>query len=232
MKIKDRNQFPPRGWVFFQPETTWWAPDPMSNGFSAQVQNIINHRRANPRFNLATDATSVANDLEAYTCSRINNDPQWCYSDAPNLNPPIQSDEPQKKTSFVKSVVAALVRRVRQLKDGEAIGRAWLGDSLTPVDPKTADDRVIGCLNCPKHDPGNWFDHFTGEIAEAVMEIVKIKNHLELTATNESGLGSCKACGCHLASKVWIPLKHIRKNTSPKIMDELDSKCWIKTEKE
>lgn len=206
----------------------------MSNGFSAQVQNIINHRRANPRFNLATDSENVANDLEAYTCSRINNDPQWCYADSPNPNPPApnQSGEPQKKSSFVTSVVAALVRRIRQLRDGEAIGRAWLGDSLTPVENNTADQRAVKCLNCPKHDPGNWFDHFTGEIAEAVMEIVKLKNHLELSATNESGLGSCKACGCHLASKVWIPLKHIRNNTSPKIMSELDPNCWIKTEKE
>lgn len=232
MRIRDRNTWPTGGWIFYQPETNWWAPDPMSNSFNSQVTNIIGHRSKNPRFNLSTDRTVVENDLDQYTCARLGNNPQWCMGKGAFAN---ESDA-QKKTGTTihnpkpEGLVARLAARSRQIRDGERIIASWLGDSMAPVSQSLADDRAMACLSCPLHDSGNWFDHFTGSIAEAVLDIARVKTTLGLVSTNESGLGTCKACGCHLATKVWIPLRHIKENTSDEILNELHAKCWIKTE--
>lgn len=235
MRIKDRNTWPQGGWVFYQPQTGWWAPDPMSNSFNYQVANIIAHRRKNPRFNLALDPDTVAFDLEQYTCSRLNGNPQWCLPDASDVpNSPTEPDA-QKKTSQSEperspGVVARLVAKARKLRDGERIITAWLGDSMAPVSQSLADTRAVTCLNCPKHNQGDWFSRVTGTVAEAVLEIARVKNALGLSATNESGLGTCEVCLCHMATKVWIPIHHIRDNTSPETLTELHANCWIKTE--
>lgn len=231
MRIRDRNTWPNGGWIFYQPETNWWAPDPMSNSFTVQVSNIIAHRSINPRFNLSTDRTSVENDLENYTCARLNNNPQWCLGDVS----PTNEVSSQKKTSPLPNqkhdgLVARLAANARKLRDGGRIIKAWLGDSMAPVNPALADQRAITCLNCPLHDNGKWFDKITGELAEAILSLARFNNAMGLEAANESGLGTCKACLCHMATKIWIPIEHIRRNTSQSTLKELDAKCWIKNE--
>jgi hypothetical protein len=70
-----RSQFPAGGWQFFQSQTNWHAPTPVSSTFDQTVDLIRKHRLANPavtkQHNLATDFNSVAMELEAYTRTRL-----------------------------------------------------------------------------------------------------------------------------------------------------------------
>lgn len=72
-----RNDFPPRGWEFYQPETGWRIPDPMVGGFNENVAKIIAHRKNNLAIPLATDYESVSWELDNFTCHRLMNNPQW-----------------------------------------------------------------------------------------------------------------------------------------------------------
>jgi hypothetical protein len=78
--LKNRNSFPPGGWVFRQPETGWSAPLPMSDSFATTVKRIEQHRLANPGSPLPIDAVSISADLDAFTCARLGNDPSYCES--------------------------------------------------------------------------------------------------------------------------------------------------------
>lgn len=80
MPLKTRNQFPPGGWVYVQPETGWKAPRPKIDSFSETVKKTINHRRNNPGKGMNTDAYAVERDLDDFTCHRLDNDPKWCSS--------------------------------------------------------------------------------------------------------------------------------------------------------
>jgi|SRR6516164_570380 len=70
-----RSEFPPQGWMFFQPQTGWSAPTPKASTFDQTVILIQKHRLANPavtvKHNLATDTESIAKELEAYTRTRL-----------------------------------------------------------------------------------------------------------------------------------------------------------------
>jgi len=64
----NRDQFPPGGWQFYQPETKWNAPSPLNHDFYSMTRLIQQHRAAN---NLSTDYQKAAADLEAYTRARF-----------------------------------------------------------------------------------------------------------------------------------------------------------------
>lgn len=64
----NRDQFPPGGWQFYQPETKWNAPSPLNYDFYSMARLIQQHRAAN---NLSADYEKAVNDLEAYTRARF-----------------------------------------------------------------------------------------------------------------------------------------------------------------
>ena len=66
----NRNEFPPQGWRWYQPETKWQAPNPLGDNFDATVDRIRNHRIANAKFKLTTDRLKIAAELEAFTLQR------------------------------------------------------------------------------------------------------------------------------------------------------------------
>ena len=71
MQPLDRNATPPGGWKFYQPETQWTMPNPLSQSWKTAVERIVQHRKANPALaDTATIAQAEA-DLEAYTRSRL-----------------------------------------------------------------------------------------------------------------------------------------------------------------
>lgn len=67
----NRNEFPPRGWTFWQRETKWNAPNPLVDDFETTVNRIRNHRLANLKFRLTTDREKIAAELEAHTLARL-----------------------------------------------------------------------------------------------------------------------------------------------------------------
>ena len=67
----DRTVTPNGGWKFYQPETGWSMPDPLSQTFDSAVALIASHRRANPALAATADLGVVERDLESYTRSRL-----------------------------------------------------------------------------------------------------------------------------------------------------------------
>lgn len=67
----NRDTLPPGGWKFYQPETQWMMPEPMSQSFRTAVERIVQHRLANPALAATANAEQAEADLEAYTLSRI-----------------------------------------------------------------------------------------------------------------------------------------------------------------
>lgn len=70
-----RHTFPPGGWKFFQPQTGWSAPTPVSSTFEQTAELIIKHRKMNPaatqQHQLSTDYNDVCDELENYTRKRL-----------------------------------------------------------------------------------------------------------------------------------------------------------------
>lgn len=67
----DRTVTPSGGWQFYQPETGWRVPEPMSQTFASAVSLIAAHRRANPALSATAEVSTVEADLESYTRSRL-----------------------------------------------------------------------------------------------------------------------------------------------------------------
>lgn len=85
-RLKSRTAtFPPSGFLFTDPKTGMKFTD---GAFGDVVLAIIKHRRANPRIYPpdemeALDVSSVGNELDAFTCSRLKNHGHFCESGEP-----------------------------------------------------------------------------------------------------------------------------------------------------
>jgi hypothetical protein len=71
MQPLDRNSTPPGGWKFYQPETQWTMPNPMSQSWTTAVERIVQHRKANAALADTATVAQAEADLEAYTRSRL-----------------------------------------------------------------------------------------------------------------------------------------------------------------
>lgn len=79
MPLLSRTKFPPGGFPYFEPRLNWRAP---SDGapFTLRVTQMMKVRAANPSSGLNPSREACSDDLDAYTCARLGNDPQWCVS--------------------------------------------------------------------------------------------------------------------------------------------------------
>lgn len=92
--LRDRNMFPPGGWQFYQPQTGWKIPTPTGQSFVKSVDLIIQHRLNNPALGLSTDVIAVSDELDRFTCLRLENDPIFVISSEPVT--PKQYVEPRR----------------------------------------------------------------------------------------------------------------------------------------
>lgn len=245
LKSKMRN--PPQGWLFRQAETNWTNPLPMATTFEKTVKAIVAMRLNNPRHKLETDPLKVADELEQYTVTRLKNHEQWCAPDMRDLpeeqqiaevkkkeeipEPPgkeILSFPPQRELGPGRSV--RLAAAVSHSANGYRILRDWLGDGGKPVEPGRAEYRAHICGQCPRNVRSNWLGRVGAAVARAVLEQRREKTALAITVPNESELGTCDVCLCHLPLKVHVPLPHIIKHTPPGVWAELPPNCWIRRE--
>lgn len=232
MPLKSRTGFPPYGWKYRQPETGWQAPSPMSENFDRTVNRIIAHRLANPRFPFATDYNTVTDELDAFTCTRLKHDPYYCDGPESDKKKDGPQHPPQGKPMFpslqrLRQNLAGLVENIKRSAAGARILGEWIGQGGKPVAPELAERRATICVSCPMNTmDSHWLFGLPKTIAIAIHEQRRVKSQLELKVSVEDKLGTCDACKCQNQLAVWVPIHHIRKQTSRDIASKLDPRCW------
>lgn len=216
----DRHTFPNGGWQFYQPQTGWHAPAPVSFTFDQIVIEIIKHRKANPavtaKFKLATEFNAVATELETFTAKRLG------LPDPKLIPPPMQ---PQ-----LSGAVVAAVDKIKKLASGNALLLEWQESGIPPVDSALANSRAAVCAACPKNDPGGLLKYFSGPVSETVRKRLAKLHDMNLTTPSDAALHVCSACLCPLRLKVHTPMSLILGRLKPEQRAELDPKCWILSE--
>lgn len=224
--LKNRNNFPPGGFAYFQSETGWSAPP--HRDFNSTVDSIIQHRLANPRHNLQTARNVVEWELEKFTVERLKSIPgggqflQAQTVQAPTFHkPPLQSSP--------KAVVGA-IEKVKKLKAGIGLLIDWLGSTAKPVPHQLATDRAVICLNCPENHSKDWSAVFTQSVSERLHQQLEVKNEMELRTEHDNKLGVCNICLCPMKLKIWTPTEFIKEHTSEQTKQDLPEYCWVKKE--
>jgi hypothetical protein len=124
MNDLSHSQVPPGGWRYYQPQSKWSVPNPVSQTFGQAVQLIIKHRMANPalvlKHGLKTDVASVEQELDSYRV-RLK-----IRSIAP------KTDARQHSLSLVAGAVADIKRAAQ----GTGVIIDWLTSGGQPVDQK------------------------------------------------------------------------------------------------
>jgi hypothetical protein len=226
MPLKRINSFPPGGFSYTQPETGVKFNSMVP--FKERVREVLDHRTANnlPRAELR----EVELDVDAFTCARLKNDPQWCVG-----------GEAQKKTTQPSSLVGRVLEGVRSAVDqgrkltaGAQILSDWLGDGMHPVAPELAQRRADICnkgvdgQRCPKNVKAHPLLLVTGPVSRRIQEHIAHKEGMNLSVIGEQTLGVCEVCICPMPLKVWTPLETIEKRTKPEMMEKFPAHCWIK----
>lgn len=222
-----RSTFPAGGWQFYQPQTQWRAPNPISNTFDQQVTNIIKHRLANTairiKYKLSTDPDEVANELEAFTRARLGLPQTAATSTAPKTLPRRDYAAP----------AAGAVAAIKKVAAGGALLLEWEVSGQPPVAPELAAKRAFVCAKgnagqrCPKNSQGDFTSWFTKPISEILRQKMARVNSMNLTTPHDAELGVCSACECPLRLKVQTPLDLILKHLKPEARADLWPGCWI-----
>jgi len=206
--------------MYYQPQTRWSAPTPLSSSFDSTVELIIRHRKANPavvaKNNLSLNFDTVANELEAYTRKRLGL--------PASLASPIPKTTPLRRLA---DGVGAAVEGVKRLAAGAALLFEWEESKTEPVANELAAKRAEICVRCPKNDPEHMSKYFTTAVSEMLRKKLQRLHEMKLTTVHDQQLGICAACFCPLKLKVFCPFdlieKHIRQEDRP----QLDPQCWI-----
>ena len=175
MPIINRSQFPPGGWKYTQPETGWKIENPGFT-FEETAIEIFKHRAANPTIFASNSLDTCRNDLDAYTEARAHAEGWFSvsmFSPAqamlPKLKalPDTQAQSVEPKSVRQVGVVARFAEVVKGDLEGAKIVASWLGDGMSPVTPRLAQDRANICINCPQNEIGK--RKITGGLAKACL---------------------------------------------------------------
>lgn len=118
---------------------------------------------------------------------------------------------------------------------GARIISDWLGAGGVTVDRELAQDRADICSgrNSDHRCPFNVSEPGAAAIAgESLKKLVEIKNDAQLRVQGEKSLGMCGVCNCHISTKVWTPIRHVKKHTTDGIAAALPFHCWQRKEME
>ena len=107
--------------------------------------------------------------------------------------------------------------------------RDWLGESGTPVPLELAEYRALVCADCYANRAVLW-GNLKPQSVSVLRSYQSMKESLGLGTSTDDELGTCVACKCFMAFKVWSPIKHIQETTGRDIRHQLlatNDKCWI-----
>jgi hypothetical protein len=223
--LRSRDNHPPGGFKFTQPQTNWSAPAWQS--FAATVSAVVSHRNGNPAITiqhaLATDYDMVANEVDAYNAAvaKANGWTDFYAEDDAPVPFPSRPYSP---------VVVGVADHIKKSAIGIKAMADWLGDGLKPTDRITAENRAIVCAHCEFNQDPDWFQKLDQVGADIMRGLIEAKNKMELATTQDAKLNVCRLCDCTLRLKVWVEKEIAQRNTPPDIRAKLPAWCWIKKE--
>lgn len=77
MPLIDRNKMPAGGFFYREESLKWETPNAFLP-FTMIARQIQTVRVANPTSGLNPEFNACCNDLDAFTCARLENNPRWC----------------------------------------------------------------------------------------------------------------------------------------------------------
>lgn len=252
MKLTTTSTWPPDGWTYRDPKTGYFEPLPRTNNFAQVAQGILKSRQNNSGIYTPTERTigAASRALEDFTCWRLarkgifgqivleDGDEEKLTAAGVSLKKKaikwLRDTRQDQQQATVKPVAGGgLLSRARQLVNGVATLKDWLGEGGESVEPARAEARAEVCASCPLNDTKtSIWSWFTGEAAKAVKEQLSTRFHLDLKTKSDAKLGVCTACGCQLQLKVWVKLGMILSHTDQATMERFHPNCWIKKERE
>jgi hypothetical protein len=123
-----------------------------------------------------------------------------------------------------------IVEETQHDLSGIALLRDWLGDG-SAVHPMVAEARASWCIKCPLNVEPNWWDRIKSAIAHTIKMELELKNGMNLSTRHDDSLHMCRACGCCLKLKVWVPKEHVKRHTPKEILNQMpEHECWIRKE--
>jgi hypothetical protein len=227
MALKSRLSFPPihGGFQFYEPSTGWSSTPHI--GFDPTVDEIIAHRKANPRFGLPTDKPTVEAELENHVEAKLRTIPGGEKFLIQSAGPPPPPMLPLRKRT-VAGAVAAGANLVKNTVAGIALWQEFFGAG--PVEPVLAERRAAVCAGCPENQSGNIFERFNELAAKEITAIFGALKQKNLQTTRDGSLGICHVCSCPNRSNVWTPLDLKLKHLRPETKAALPDYCWVITE--
>ncbi len=220
--LLNRNNVIPGGFTWTQAETGWQI---RTDSFNETLKKIIEHRRANPRFELPTDDATVAMEME----QRYETDLLARYGDQAAQWVAVSPGGPQPSFTIRHRPSrggVAVVESAKKLIAGIGLWMEWFGEG--PVDFGLADKRAAVCIKCPKNQPAEGANKLSELAAKELAHIMGSLHEKRLATSHDEKLNVCTVCLCPLKAKVWTPQALAVKHTSEKTMSELPDNCWIK----
>ncbi len=216
MPLRNILTVPPGGFRYDQP-----LPDGAVKKFASMnlawtlAEEIADFRKGNglPR----ASAREAIDDIEAATCQRLHDDPNWCRQDKKKALRPALS----QKFAAAKRVAA-----------GARVLIEWLGSGSKPVPIEIAQKRANVCLKCEHNREGHSFLTLTGGTVRAIAEQMQAKEQLKLRVEGEERLHACGICLCPIKLKCHVPLDTILAHTAEETLNSFPKWCWMVTEQQ
>lgn len=224
VRLKNRRNCPINGFQYRQPETGAEFKD---WDFETTVNQVIAHRKQNPRFSLNTDPGTVREEVDHANALRM-----LAIAGAENfiITDSVDGGGPDPKARASRSVWQSAVGGAKKLAAGANVLHDWLGAGGQAVPAPLSAARGETCSRCPKNGKGDWTRFFTEPASQQIKRKLAIKNDLAMATPYDAQLGVCEACLCPLPLKVHTPLEHILKHMSGEVRAALDAGCWVLSE--
>jgi hypothetical protein len=224
MRLKSRDRFVPYGPQLMLAEIG--MKKPITGTFNDVVRAFSQIVAKNPALaqkqGWPTDLVEQENWIERRECLRLIAGGYEKFVEMEGVSPPSRLGG-MSRNSQRGDVVAA---KASPTLTGAAIWKDMLQGSK-PVARDEAERRAAICVDCPQNKKGSFKDWFVASVAKGLTELVAMMNSQNLTTSRDKELGTCAACSCPMAAKVWVPLEVIKKHMPSGDVAKLDPRCWI-----
>lgn len=222
-RLKSDTRVPSGGWYYRCPKTGWILPRTTGGSLSDKVHEVMDHNLANAALGLELEAGKIYRAIHDQTVAHIRS--LGIPTEDLYQVPKAKALAGRRSQLGPKSITAHVAEAVQNDALGAKIIANWFGSGMNPVSPATAERRASICQTCPmntgEHRP------VTGKIAEVVRWVAEFRNKVNLRVKDEERfLGTCSVCGCHLPTKVWVPITTIQEDQE----HIYPSECWINQE--